>query len=72
MRSLSHSGADYETTGLLDDNHGMQPASGRPPRGRMDNRKIQLRGSGEPAQEDPCTQLLDQLRRSLKGAGDER
>lgn len=37
--------------------------------GGADNRKVQLRGSGEPAQENLCTQLLDQLRRALKGAG---
>jgi nicotinamide-nucleotide amidase len=38
--------------------------------GGVDNRKVQLRGAGEMAQENLCTQLLDQLRRSLKGAGD--
>jgi nicotinamide-nucleotide amidase len=37
--------------------------------GGVDNRKIQLRGAGELAQENLCTQLLDQLRRALKGAG---
>ena len=37
--------------------------------GGIDNRKVQLRGTGEPAQENLCTQLLDQLRRALKGAG---
>lgn len=40
------------------------------PDGRIDSRRIQLRGAGQPAQENLCTQLLDQLRRSLKGAGD--
>ncbi len=39
------------------------------PGGRADHRKVQLRGAGEPAQENLCTQLLDQLRRALKGAG---
>lgn len=38
--------------------------------GRADSRRIQLRGAGEPARENLCTQLLDQLRRSLKVAGD--
>ena len=37
--------------------------------GGTDSRKVQLRGAGEPAQENLCTQLLDQLRRALKGAG---
>jgi nicotinamide-nucleotide amidase len=40
--------------------------------GSVDNRKVQLRGAGELAQENLCTQLLDQLRRSLRGAGDGR
>jgi nicotinamide-nucleotide amidase len=35
----------------------------------VDNRRVQLRGTGELAQENLCTQLLDQLRRALKGAG---
>ncbi len=38
------------------------------PRG-VDTRKLQLRGDGELAQENLCTQLLDQLRRAIKGAG---
>jgi len=40
--------------------------------GGADQRKVQLRGAGELAQEDLCTQLLDQLRRALKGAGNGR
>jgi nicotinamide-nucleotide amidase len=39
------------------------------PGGSVDNRKVQLRGTGELAQENLCTHLLDQLRRALKGAG---
>jgi nicotinamide-nucleotide amidase len=37
--------------------------------GGVDSRKVQLRGAGELAQENLCTQLLDQLRRAIKGAG---
>ncbi|MBN1509465.1 MAG: CinA family protein [Sedimentisphaerales bacterium] len=44
----------------------------RRPDGNTDNRKVPLRGSGELAQESLCTQLLDQLRRALRGVGDGR
>ena len=40
--------------------------------GGMDQRKVQLRGTGDLAQENLCTQLLDQLRRSLRGVTDGR
>jgi len=36
------------------------------PDGSVDNRKVQLRGTGELAQENLCTQLLDQLRRAIQ------
>jgi nicotinamide-nucleotide amidase len=42
------------------------------PDGRIESRRIQLRGAGELARENLCTQLLDQLRRNLKGASDGR
>ncbi len=38
----------------------------------VDWRKVQLRGTGDSAQENLCTQLLDQLRRNLRGAADDK
>lgn len=38
----------------------------------VESRHVPLRGASETARENLCTQLLDQLRRSLKGVGDAR
>jgi len=45
---------------------GYMEAAFRRADGSVDSRKVQLRGSGELAMENLTTQLLDQLRRSLK------
>jgi nicotinamide-nucleotide amidase len=49
---------------------GYVPVVLKRPDGSVDTRKIQLRGAGELVQENLCTQLLDQIRRALRGVDD--